>query len=103
MVAKLTKWVKGWLPGYLQIIFTPLIVIAVVSAITLYITGPAIIWLSNGLAFGIQFLLLKSGWLSGLLIGGFYQVLVIFGLHWGFYQLLPTMLPQRVTVTLTRF
>ena len=83
LVAKLTKWVKGWLPGYLQIIFTPLIVIAVVSAITLYITGPAIIWLSNGLAFGIQFLLLKSGWLSGLLIGGFYQVLVIFGLHWG--------------------
>ncbi|MFP6536561.1 PTS transporter subunit EIIC [Latilactobacillus sp. VITA-14] len=79
LVAKLTKWVKG----YLQIIFTPLIVIAVVSAITLYITGPAIIWLSNGLAFGIQFLLLKSGWLSGLLIGGFYQVLVIFGLHWG--------------------
>lgn len=83
LVAKLTKWVKSWLPGYLQIIFTPLIVIAVVSAITLYITGPAIIWLSNGLAFGIQFLLLKSGWLSGLLIGGLYQVLVIFGLHWG--------------------
>lgn len=83
LVARLTKWVKNWLPGYLQIIFTPLIVIAVVAAITLYITGPAIIWLSNGLAFGIQFLLLKSGWLSGLLIGGFYQVLVIFGLHWG--------------------
>lgn len=88
LVAKLTKWVKSWLPGYLQIIFTPLIVVAVTSAITLYITGPAIIWLSKGLADVIQWLLLSSGWLSGLVIGGLYQVLVIFGLHWGILPLL---------------
>lgn len=61
LVAKLAKWVKSWLPGYLQIIFTPLIVIAVTSAITLYITGPTIIWLSKGLANVIQWLLLSSG------------------------------------------
>ena len=88
LVARLTKWVKSWLPGYLQIIFTPLIVITITAAITLYLTGPIITWLSTGLAFGIQWLLLKSGWLSGLLIGGFYQVLVIFGLHWGILPLL---------------
>ncbi|MCP8858137.1 PTS transporter subunit EIIC [Latilactobacillus fuchuensis] len=88
LVARLTKWVKGWLPGYLQIIFTPLIVITITAVITLYLTGPAITWLSTGLAAGIQWLLLKSGWLSGLLIGGFYQVLVIFGLHWGILPLL---------------
>jgi PTS system beta-glucosides-specific IIC component len=88
LVAKLAKWVKSWLPGYLQIIFTPLIVIAVTSAITLYITGPTIIWLSKGLANVIQWLLLSSGWLSGLVIGGLYQVLVIFGLHWGILPLL---------------
>lgn len=76
------------MPGYLQIIFTPLIVIAVTSAITLYITGPTIIWLSKGLANVIQWLLLSSGWLSGLVIGGLYQVLVIFGLHWGILPLL---------------
>lgn len=88
LVARLTKWVKSWLPGYLQIIFTPLIVITITAAITLYLTGPVITWLSTGLAAGIQWLLLKSGWLSGLLIGGFYQVLVIFGLHWGILPIL---------------
>ncbi|MDK7326358.1 PTS transporter subunit EIIC, partial [Lactobacillus mulieris] len=25
----------------------------------------------------------SSGWIGGLIIGGFYQLLVIFGLHWG--------------------
>jgi PTS system beta-glucosides-specific IIC component len=88
LVAKLSRWVKNWLPNYLQIIFTPLIVITIAAAVTLYLTGPSIIWLSNGLAYGVQFLLLKSGWLSGLIIGGFYQVLVIFGLHWGILPLL---------------
>jgi len=83
MAAKLTKWVKSWLPTYLQLIFTPLIVILVVSTITLLITGPVITWLANGLASGISWSLQTSGWVSGLLIGAFYQILVIFGLHWG--------------------
>jgi len=83
MAAKLTKWVKSWLPTYLQLIFTPLIVILVVSTITLLITGPVITWLADGLASGIAWSLQTSGWVSGLLIGGLYQILVIFGLHWG--------------------
>lgn len=64
-------------------IFTPLIVILVVSTITLLVTGPVITWLADGLATGIAWGLQSSGWVSGLLLGAFYQILVIFGLHWG--------------------
>lgn len=83
MAAKLGKWIKSWLPNYLRMIFTPLIVILVVSTITLLVTGPVITWLADGLASGIAWGLNTSGWVSGLLLGAFYQILVIFGLHWG--------------------
>ncbi|KRN09841.1 PTS transporter subunit EIIC [Liquorilactobacillus mali] len=77
------NWLKKNLPSYLQMIFTPLITVLVVSAITLVITGPVIQGVANGIADFINWLVHISGWLGGAVIGGFYQVLVIFGLHWG--------------------
>ncbi|WP_415618050.1 PTS transporter subunit EIIC [Liquorilactobacillus satsumensis] len=76
-------WLKKNLPSYLQMIFTPLITVLVVSALTLVITGPIIQGAANGIADFINWLVHSSGWLGGLVIGGFYQILVIFGLHWG--------------------
>lgn len=81
--SKLEKWLKQHLPTYLRLIFVPLISIFLISGITLYITGPIILGVSGVLANGIQWMLNVSGPISGFLVGGFYQVLVIFGLHWG--------------------
>lgn len=77
------QWLKKVLPSYLQMIFTPLITILVVSTITLVITGPIIQGTANGIAVFINWLVSASGWVGGLIIGAFYQLLVIFGLHWG--------------------
>lgn len=77
------QWLKKVLPSYLQMIFTPLITILVVSTITLIITGPIIQGAANGIAVFINWLVSASGWVGGLIIGAFYQLLVIFGLHWG--------------------
>ena len=77
------QWLKKVLPSYLQMIFTPLITILVVSTITLVITGPIIQGAANGIAVFINWLVSASGWVGGLIIGAFYQLLVIFGLHWG--------------------
>lgn len=76
------QWLKKVLPSYLQMIFTPLITILVVSTITLVITGPIIQGAANGIAVFINWLVSASGWVGGLIIGAFYQLLVIFGLHW---------------------
>ncbi|KRO26086.1 Beta-glucoside-specific PTS system IIABC component [Pediococcus argentinicus] len=83
MAFKCENWLKKHLPSYLTMIFVPFFTVLVVSAITLYVTGPVIISISKWLAMGIAWILVKSGWVSGLLLGGFYQILVIFGLHWG--------------------
>ena len=83
LAKKVGDWLKDHLPSYLQMIFNPLITILVVSTITLVITGPVIQGSANGIADLINWMVHVSGWFGGLLIGGFYQVLVIFGLHWG--------------------
>ncbi|MCP0887949.1 beta-glucoside-specific PTS transporter subunit IIABC [Ligilactobacillus sp. WILCCON 0076] len=83
MAKKLSEWLKEHLPSYLQMIFNPLITVMIVSAITLVITGPIIQGFANGIADVINWLVNASGWFGGFIIGGFYQVLVIFGLHWG--------------------
>ncbi|MDO4680771.1 MAG: glucose PTS transporter subunit IIA [Aerococcus sp.] len=74
---------KKVLPTYLHMIFIPLITVLVVSLITLVVTGPVIQGLANGIAVFINWLVSVSGWAGGLVIGCFYQLLVIFGLHWG--------------------
>lgn len=83
LAAKCEERLKKVLPSYLQMIFVPLITILVVSAITLVITGPVIQGAANGIAVFINWLVKSSGWIGGLIIGAFYQLLVIFGLHWG--------------------
>lgn len=83
MAKKLGDWLKDRLPDCLQTIFNPLITVFIVSVTTLVVTGPVIQGLANGIAAFVNWAVSMSGWAGGLIIGGFYQVLVIFGLHWG--------------------
>lgn len=83
LVKRLETWLKNWVPTYIQAIFVPIVTIGVVVSITFLITGPVITWLSFGLANGLQSLLSLNAPIFGAVINGFYQLLVIFGLHWG--------------------
>src|SRR5699024_8530517 len=83
LVKVLENRVKKWLPSYIQSIFTPIIVMSVVVAVTFLFTGPVITWISLGLAEGLQILLSWNAAIFGGIIAGLYQILVIFGLHWG--------------------
>ncbi|KRL50995.1 glucose PTS transporter subunit IIA [Lacticaseibacillus manihotivorans] len=87
LATKLEKWLKQHVASYLQAIVVPMITIIVVTTITLLLTGPVITWLADGLANGIQALLSLNTAIFGAIIDGFYQVLVIFGLHWGIVPL----------------
>lgn len=83
LVKKIETWLKNWVPSYIQAIFIPIIVIGIVASVTFLLTGPVITWLSLALANGLQALLSLNAALFGAVINGFYQILVIFGLHWG--------------------
>ncbi len=82
LASKIEPWLKKVIPAVLRMIFVPLIEVFVVATLILVVLGPIIMWISTGIANGIQWVYDLSPSISGLIIGGFYQVLVIFGLHW---------------------
>ena len=75
-------WLKKVIPTVLRMIFVPLFEVVIVSLAIMLILGPVVMLISGGIASAIQWLYDLSPSISGLLIGGFYQCLVIFGLHW---------------------
>ena len=88
MAAKIEPWIKKWMPVTLRQIFTPLVEIFLVGMTVLIIVGPVISFISEGIAGVLQWLLTVNTALSGLIIGGLYQILVIFGLHWAVVPLI---------------
>jgi len=82
LASKLEPWLKRVIPTVLRMIFVPLLEVVIISGAILLFLGPIITALSGALAAGIVKIYQLSPAISGLIIGGFYQVLVIFGLHW---------------------
>ncbi|MDU0348824.1 glucose PTS transporter subunit IIA [Actinomyces sp. MRS3W] len=82
LASKIEPWLKSWIPAVVRSIFAPLLEIFIVSALVLVVFGPIVMTISGALAAGINAILGLSYPIAGLIIGGFYQCLVIFGLHW---------------------
>ncbi|HMR47921.1 MAG TPA: beta-glucoside-specific PTS transporter subunit IIABC [Arachnia sp.] len=92
-------WVQGYLerfllkvlPAAIRNFMTPLLVMLIMVPVILLTIGPATTFAANGIAGGINYLFDTLPWLAGAIMGGFWQVFVLFGLHWGF---IPIMLTQ---------
>lgn len=82
LASKVEPWLKRIVPNTVRMIFVPLLEVVIVSLAILLVLGPVVMLISSGIANGIQWLYDLSPTISGLFIGGLYQVLVIFGLHW---------------------
>ncbi len=82
VASKVEPWLKRIVPNTVRMIFVPLLEVVIVSLAILLVLGPVVMLISGGIANAIQWLYDLSPTISGLFIGGFYQVLVIFGLHW---------------------
>ena len=79
----LEKSVKKRLPDVVKQILTPLICFAVIVPLTLLIIGPISETVANGIAAAYNFLNVHVPVLTAGIFGGFWEVLVIFGVHWG--------------------
>ncbi len=62
---------------------TPFLALVIMVPLTLMTLGPLGVFLGNGMAAMIQAAYSFSPVLMGVLMGGLWQVLVIFGIHWG--------------------
>ncbi|WP_103064170.1 glucose PTS transporter subunit IIA [Actinomyces qiguomingii] len=82
LASKIEPWLKKWIPAVVRSIFAPLLEIFIVSTLVLVVFGPIVMTISGGIAQAVSWVLSLSYPVAGLLIGGLYQCLVIFGLHW---------------------
>lgn len=81
--SKIEKWVKSWMPKIVATFFTPLLTVLIAAPISLLLIGPLATWLSSLIGVIFNWLYAISPILFAALVSGLWQVLVIFGLHWG--------------------
>ncbi|MCM2983478.1 beta-glucoside-specific PTS transporter subunit IIABC [Niallia circulans] len=82
--AKVEKWLATVMPAVVKSFFVPLFTLLLIVPLTFLIIGPVSTWASNLLGQGTLWIYEAVPAIAGLVMGGFWQVFVIFGLHWGF-------------------
>ena len=91
----LEHWLNKVLPSWLRNFTTPLLVLLIMVPLTLMTVGPVTSYAASAISSGIAWLFTTVPWLAGALMGGFWQVFVLFGLHWGF---VPVMVNDYSTI-----
>lgn len=81
------KLYKKYIPDTIKMFALPLITCTVTFCLTLWVIGPITSILSDLLGMFFSFLAETSGVVLGLIVGAFWQVLVMFGLHWALIPL----------------
>lgn len=80
--AQIQKLFKKIIPEVVQTFLVPFFVLLIALPIGFLVIGPIISMLTDLLSAGFQALMNFSPALYGIILGFFWQVLVIFGLHW---------------------
>lgn len=81
------KFLYAKLPGAIKRFVTPMIVVLVAVPLVFVVIGPISDFLGGLLGAGIGWVFTTAPWLGGAIMGGLWQVFVIFGLHWGLVPL----------------
>ena len=82
LASKVEKKAKDWVPSVLQGFFVSFFTLIITLPIGFLIIGPVVSTLTNILMAMFEGLISLSPIVYGLVLGFFWQVLVIFGLHW---------------------
>jgi PTS system beta-glucosides-specific IIC component len=93
----LAVWILSYLESFLKKhlhesirnLFTSILCLVVMVPVTYLVLGPIGTYVGTGLASGISWTYNLSPIVAGFVVGSIFQVLVIFGIHWG---LIPIML-----------
>lgn len=84
-------WLQGYLerflnkvlPSALRNFTTPLLTILIMVPLVLMTVGPITTFIAQAISSGVNAVFGFAPWLAGAILGGFWQVFVLFGLHWG--------------------
>jgi len=82
-MAKLEHFLNDRLSVHFKNFATPFLCMAIITPAAFLIIGPVASEIAHGLAAGYTAVFSFSPILAGALVGGLWQILVIFGVHWG--------------------
>ncbi|MFT4044223.1 MAG: beta-glucoside-specific PTS transporter subunit IIABC [Gordonia sp. (in: high G+C Gram-positive bacteria)] len=83
LLSHLERFLRRYLKGTVDNLLTPLISVVVMVPLTLIVVGPVSAAGANGIANGYNWLVDVAPAVAAAIIGGFWQVAVVFGVHWG--------------------
>ncbi|MEK3876386.1 beta-glucoside-specific PTS transporter subunit IIABC [Paenibacillus sp. FSL M7-0420] len=89
------RWFRSFIHESVRNILVPMFALLIVIPLTFLAFGPVGSLISDGLASGYTWLYNLSPLVAGAIAGAFWQVFVIFGVHWGF---VPIMLSNIATL-----
>jgi PTS system beta-glucosides-specific IIC component len=78
----LYRWPDKHIPESLKLVVVPLISLLIMLPLTVIVIGPIGVYSGEAIANVVNWLIERSGLLTGILIGGGWSVLVSFGIHW---------------------
>lgn len=81
--AKVEKGFKKIIPDVVKTFVVPFLTIIVMVPLTFLVIGPVATWAGTLLGAATLWVYKLSPIVAGLILGGFWQIFVIFGLHWG--------------------
>lgn len=81
--SKLESFFKKVVPSVVRTFLVPFFTLLIIVPLSLIVIGPLSTWAGTLLGQGLLWVYNLSSIAAGVLIGGFWQVFVIFGLHWG--------------------
>ena len=88
------RFFKKVIPSFLQIICVPLAVFLIMAPLTFIVVGPLGTILGNLLGSAYDSIYHFSPLIAGAVMGGLWQVFVMFGMHWGFVPIMMLNLSQ---------
>ena len=83
VLSYLEHFIEKKLPDAAKPLLTPLICFVIMVPATIIVIGPASAITANAIANGYNALVAFTPALAGAIIGGLWQIFVIFGVHWG--------------------
>ncbi|MCV9886735.1 beta-glucoside-specific PTS transporter subunit IIABC [Metabacillus halosaccharovorans] len=81
--AVVEKRLRKMIPDVVKTFIVPMFTLLIVVPLTFIIIGPISTWAGNLLGMATLYIYNLSPIIAGIFVGGLWQVLVIFGLHWG--------------------
>ncbi len=76
-------WAKKWIPSVVQMFLVPVVTMIIALPVAFIIIGPVMTWVGDAIGAVMSGIYHFNPIIAGLIMGAIWQVLVIFGVHWG--------------------